>query len=115
MLKKDNMVSCGAPGDTNRADKNYNIIALVTMIMMLLQLYRSIFRTFAYLMPEAYSKNCQISKIMRYIENPVIVKTVYSGICRHNQGHSTIFSHVHAYSGIIEAYLVIFRQIQNSV
>ena len=32
MLKKDNMVICGAPGDTNGEDKNYNIIALVTMI-----------------------------------------------------------------------------------
>ena len=31
-VKKDNMVSCGALGDTNGEDKNYNIIALVTMI-----------------------------------------------------------------------------------
>ena len=52
------------------------------------------FGTLACLMPEAYSKPCQISKIMRHIENPVIIRTVYSGICRHTQGHLAIFSHV---------------------
>ena len=30
MLKKDKMVSCEAPGCTNRADKNSNIITLVS-------------------------------------------------------------------------------------
>ena len=30
------MVNCGAPGCTNRADKNSNIITLVTIIIMLL-------------------------------------------------------------------------------
>ena len=30
------MVSCGAPGCTNQADKNSNILTLVTIIIMLL-------------------------------------------------------------------------------
>ena len=29
------MVGCGAPGCTNWADKNFNIIALVTIVMLL--------------------------------------------------------------------------------
>ena len=29
------MVSCGAPGCTNQADKNSNILTLVTIIMLL--------------------------------------------------------------------------------
>ena len=32
MLKKDKMVCCGAPGCTNWADKNSNIITLVSYI-----------------------------------------------------------------------------------
>ena len=36
MLKKDEMVSSGAPTCTNRADKNSDIIRLVTIIIMLL-------------------------------------------------------------------------------
>ena len=36
MLKKDKKASCGAPVCTNRADKNSNIIILVTIIKMLL-------------------------------------------------------------------------------
>ena len=65
-------------------------------------------------MPETYSKLCQISKMMRHFENPDIVRTVYSYIFRHIQGHSAIFSqvqghlgalmHIEAYSGVIEAY-----------
>ena len=89
-VKKDKMVSCGAPGYTNRADKSCNIIILVTIIIILLNLYRGIFRTLAYVMLEAYSKVCQISKIIKYIEKPVIVTTVY-------QGHSAIFSHAQTY------------------
>ena len=52
---------------------------------MLLLLYCSIFSTLAYLMPEAYSKPCQISKMMRHIENNGIVRTVHSDIFRHIQ------------------------------
>ena len=76
-------------------------------------------------MTEAYLKPCQISEDMRYIENPVIVRTFYSGIFRHISRHSAILSHVQAYcgtlrhaeaySGIIKTYWAIFRHIQNSV
>ena len=48
-------------------------------------------------MPDKYLKPCQKSKIMRYIENPDIVRTVYSDIFRHVQGHSALLSHVQAY------------------
>ena len=34
MLKRDKMVSCRVPGCTNRADKNFNIITLVAIIMI---------------------------------------------------------------------------------
>ena len=71
MSKKDKMVSCGASSLTNWAEKNSNIITLVTIIIL---------TTLTYLMPDAYSKPCQISQMMRYIENPGIVKTVYSSI-----------------------------------
>ena len=36
MLKKDKMVICRATGCTNRADKNSNIIILVTIIIIML-------------------------------------------------------------------------------
>ena len=36
MLKKDKMVSCGAPGSTNQTGNFSDIIALVTIIIMLL-------------------------------------------------------------------------------
>ena len=45
---------------------------------MLLQLYYGIFRTLSYLMSEP----SQTSKVLRDVENPNIVKTVYSGIFR---------------------------------
>ena len=51
-VKKDNMVSCRSLGCTNRANKNSNIITLAILIM-LLELYPSIFRTLVYLMSEA--------------------------------------------------------------
>ena len=79
------------PECANQADKYSYIIALVTIIVIiLLELYRSILRTLAYLTPDAYSKPCQISKMMRHFENPGIVRTVYSGIFRHVQVHSAI-------------------------
>ena len=92
-----------APGCTNRLDQNFNIIALVTIIMMLLWLYCSIFRTHAYLMPEIYSKPCQLFKIyLRHIENLGMVRTVYSGICRHVQEYSAIFNHIEAFPAFFE-------------
>ena len=111
MLKKDKMVSCREPGRTNRADKNSNIITLVATIM-LLQLYCGIFRTLVYLMPEAYSKPCKVSKMMKHTENPGIVRTAYSDIFRHIQAHSGTFSNIQPCSGILrdfKAYLDIFR------
>ena len=65
------MVSCRAPGWTNWVDKNYNIIALVTIIIILLSLNYGIFRILAYSIPETYSKSksWQIYKIMRHIQN----------------------------------------------
>ena len=39
-------------------------------------------------MPEA----CQISKMMRHIESPGIVRTVYSGILRHIHQHSALYA-----------------------
>ena len=63
--------------------------------------------------------------ISRCIENSGIVRTLYSGVFRHIQGLSAIFSYGHAYwrilryikaySGIIEAYGFIIRHIRNSV
>ena len=80
-VKKDKMVSCGAPRRTNWADNNSNITILVTIIIMLLCYYNYIqhMRTPTYLMSEAYSKPFQISKMT---ENPDMVRTVYSGILR---------------------------------
>ena len=43
-------------------------------------------------MPETYSKTCQISKIMRHIENAGQIKTVYSGSFKYIQGHFALFS-----------------------
>ena len=40
-------------------------------------------------MPEAYSKLCQISTMMRHIENPGIVRAVYSGMF-------SLFRHIQA-------------------
>ena len=63
--------------------------------------------------------------MLQHIENPGIVRTIYSGIFRHIQGYSTIFTiqpfpgilrdNIRAYSGIIEAYGAITRHISNSV
>ena len=50
-------------------------------------------------MSDAYSKPCPISRMMRHTVNPDIVRTVYSGIFRHIQGHSCLFRHFQAYSG----------------
>ena len=40
MLKKDKMVSCGAPSLKNWAEKNSNIITLVTIIIVVLTIWR---------------------------------------------------------------------------
>ena len=63
-------------------------------------------------MSEAYSKPCQMYKMIRHIENPGIVRIIYSGIFRRIHEHSEIFSQsqvywrtirdIQAYSGIIQ-------------
>ena len=62
-------------------------------------LYHTTFRTLAYLIPDTYSKPCQIYKMMRHMEDPGVVRTVYSGIFRHRhiEGHSAILSHSQSY------------------
>ena len=88
-----------------------------------------IFRTLEYLMPEIYSKSCQVSKMMTlaqvfycefceiskntfsYWTPPVAAsndealwewhRTVYSGMIRHTQRHSAIFNNVQAYCGAL--------------
>ena len=70
--------------------------------------------TMAYLMSTTYSKPCQISKMMRHIEKPGLVRTVYSNILRHIQRYSAIFSHVQALWGTLrdtEPYSDIFRSL----
>ena len=63
--------------------------------------------------------------ISRHIENPGVVRTVYSGIFRLIQRHSAIFSlfqaywvalrYIEVYLGIIEAYGAIVRNIRNNL
>ena len=72
--------------------------------------------TLEYLMFEAYSKPCQISKMMRHIENLDIVRTLYSGIFMHSSGsfrniqaYWRTLRHIETYSGIIKAYWAKFR------
>ena len=73
----------------NNNDNNNNVSITI---------YR-IFRTLAHLMPESYLKPCQICKMMRHIENPGRVRTVYSDIFSDIQGHSAIFNHVQGTGG----------------
>ena len=71
-------------------------------------------------MAEAYSKPCQISKMMGDIENPDIVRTVYSVFpsiqaFSNIKPCSDILRGIKSSSGIIKAYWAIIRHIQNSV
>ena len=48
-------------------------------------------------MPEVYSKPCQISKMMRHIENPGMVRTVihtFLGIFKDIQQYSALRRHI---------------------
>ena len=47
--------------------------------------------------PGMFNAVILIFKMMRHIESPGIVRTVYSDIFRHIQGRAAIFSHVQAY------------------
>ena len=92
-------IGCRAPGCRNRAEKNSNTITSVSIIIMLLWL------------------------LLWHIENPGIVRTVYSGIFRyiqrdsailnHVQAYGGVFRHVEAYSAIIVGYGAIIRHAQN--
>ena len=50
--------------------------------------------------------------LSRNIENPGIVRTVYSGIFRHIQGHSAIKSYVQTYCSIFRHYWGVRRHYQ---
>ena len=112
-----------APGCTNRLDQNSNIIALVTIIM-LLWLCCSIFRTHAHLMLEIYSKPCQLFKIyLRHLKTLARSEQfiqAFAGMFRNIQQYSTILRKIKAYWdiftywGITEACWALFRHIQNS-
>ena len=86
-------------------------------------------------MPEAYEKLCQTSKMMSHIENPGIIRTVYSGIFRQTylrtfsniqpcsgqysamfkriEGHQRILKHIQALLWHIKTYSDIFRTLCN--
>ena len=96
LLKKDKIIICGLPGCTNQPDKKSNI-TLVTRIT-LLWLYRNIFTTLTYLIPESHSKPFQVSKMVSHVENPLRVREIFC-IFRHIQLHSETFSYVQAFSG----------------
>ena len=69
----------------------------IKLFLVMTPKYSWSYITLAYLMPEAYSKPYQISCMLGHIENPCIVRTVYSGIFRYIQWHSAILSHFQAY------------------
>ena len=111
------MFTCGGLWWTSRAGKNSNRKALFTIIIMLLQLYHATFRALAYLIPVAYSNPYQIHKMIIYIENPGIVRTVaqsffsiffgiqqYPAMVRHTEQHWGIFRHIKALLSHIQAY-----------
>ena len=62
---------------------------------------RVIFRTLVYLEPEAFSKSCQTFKMIRYIQSPGIVRTVYSSIFKDIFGYPEILMHIQPPLGII--------------
>ena len=60
---------------------------------------RTIFKTLAYLEREASAKPCRTWKMIRHIQSPGILRTVYSsifGIFRDIQGYWYVFSHTQA-------------------
>ena len=57
-----------------------------------------IFGTLTHLEPEAFSKACQTSKMIKYIQSPGIVRTVHSSIFNYILGYSGILMHIHPHS-----------------
>ena len=67
----------------------------------------------------SYNSNNITIIISQHIENPDIVRTVYSGIFTSGlfwdiQQYSAIVRHIEAYLGIIEAYRALIKNIRNS-
>ena len=99
MLKKDRMVSCGAPGCTNGANKNFNIINSIicnnnVIITISWHIQNSdIFNS------EAYSKTLSDIWDEAYWE-PWHVGTAYSGLfwyLRDIQQYSAMVRHIEGY------------------
>ena len=59
-----------------------------------------ILRSLAYLEPDASWKACLTSKMIMHIQNPCIVRTVYSSIFKDIYGYSKILMHIQPHSGI---------------
>ena len=111
MLKKK--VSCKAPECTNWADKNSSTITVVTIIIMLLLTISphiqnpGIFNTW-----DIFKKPCLIYKILRHIDSPSIIRTVYSCDFRHIQRHPAIFSNGQAYWGTFKDFQALLRHVE---
>ena len=63
-------------------------------------------------MPEEWSKPCQTSKMMRHIENLVIVKTAHWGIIKPIQQYSAMFRHIHGHYGILRHSQALLKRIE---
>ena len=59
----------------------------------------SIFWTYAHLESETSSKTCRTCKMIRHIQNPGIIKTLYSSILKDTYGYSGILTYIQAQSG----------------
>ena len=74
---------------------------------------RGIFRTLAYSEPKTSSKACRTFKMIRHIQSPGIVKTIYSSILRISmdiQGYWCIFSHAQALFFFAKHFILNVRQ-----
>ena len=63
----------------NISYNNYNVIIIISQHIQnhnfcISFLIFNTFRTLVYLMPEAYSRPCQISKMMRHAESPGVIR-----------------------------------------
>ena len=102
-----------APRFTNWADKNSSILILVININnnFIITLSRyiknpGVFNAWGIFKP------CQISKMVGHIENSSIVRTIYSGIFRGIQQHSTTFRNIKGHQGIVRHIQSLLRYIE---
>ena len=58
----------------------------------------AIFKTLADLEPETSSKVCKTCQMIRHIQSPGMVRTVYSSIFKDIQGYSGVLMHIRPYS-----------------